>query len=209
MRNTVTAERMQRAVALSSAIVLVAIGSAAIIKGVDGRSTVSDSLAQEHIVGQPFMTPKGIAARASQAGLKGVAFPDCSVAGKAIDDGDSARCFSQYMRVDALMVTGGKTYAQMPAFVAKDGKLTNDIAQAKTLPNGAPVGNPAREVWVTQTALATALTTSYMAAQISLFGIAVGVALLLIGIVLGWLAIAGVRIGRATDTRRETVASST
>ena len=100
-------------------------------------------------------------------------------------------------------------HAQMPAFIAKDGKLTSDIAQAKTLPNGAPGGNPAREVWVTQTALATALNTSYMAEQISLFGVAVGVALLLIGVVLGWLAIAGVRIGRATDTRRETVASRT
>ena len=35
------------------------------------------------------------------------------------------------------------------------------------MPGGAPVGNPARNVWVTETALSTAVNTSYMAEQIS------------------------------------------
>ena len=45
-----------------------------------------------------------------------------------------------------------------------------------------PVANGARNVWVTETALTTALNTSYMADKLGLFGIVVGVALLLSGI---------------------------
>jgi hypothetical protein len=45
-----------------------------------------------------------------------------------------------------------------------------------------PVASHARDIWVTETALATALNTSYMADRLGLFGIVVGVALLLSGI---------------------------
>jgi len=44
---------------------------------------------------------------------------------------------------------------------------------------------------VTETALTTALNTAYMAEQLALFGIVVGVALLLSGIGFGILAIGG------------------
>ena len=44
---------------------------------------------------------------------------------------------------------------------------------------------------MTETALTTALNTSYMAEQLALFGIVVGVALLLSGIGFGILAIGG------------------
>jgi hypothetical protein len=44
------------------------------------------------------------------------------------------------------------------------------------------VSNPQRDIWVTETALATALNTSYFAEQVSLFSLIVGVALLLSGI---------------------------
>ena len=45
-----------------------------------------------------------------------------------------------------------------------------------------PVQNAARNVWVTETALSTALNTSYMATQLSLFSLVVGIALILAGI---------------------------
>ncbi len=45
-----------------------------------------------------------------------------------------------------------------------------------------PVANGAHNVWVTETALTTALNSYYMAAQLGLFAIVVGVALLLCGI---------------------------
>src|SRR4028118_1044389 len=119
--------------------------------------------------------------------------PTCSVQGKAIDNGADARCFAEYMRVDALVATGGKTYAQMPLFASKDGKGTNVEAEAVKLPNGVGMPNPARNVWITETALSTALNTSYMAEQISLFGIAVGGAFLLVGLAFGAAALHGGR----------------
>ena len=54
--------------------------------------------------------------------------------------------------------------------------------------------NPARNVWVTETALSNALNTSYMAQQVSLFGIAVGGAFLLVGLLLAAFALQGVRL---------------
>jgi hypothetical protein len=54
-----------------------------------------------------------------------------------------------------------------------------------------PVDNGLRNLWVTETALTTALNTSYMAEQLSLFGIVVGIALLLAGLGFGILAVAG------------------
>ena len=45
-----------------------------------------------------------------------------------------------------------------------------------------PVANGARNLWVTETALTTALNTSYMADRLGLFGIVVTVALVLSGI---------------------------
>ena len=94
------------------------------------------------------------------------------------------------MRIHTLEATGGVPYAQMPRFATADGKGTNDATQALQA-NGRPVDNAARNIWVTETALTTALNTSYMAAQLALFGIVVGVALLLSGIGFGILAIGG------------------
>ena len=54
-----------------------------------------------------------------------------------------------------------------------------------------PVANAARNTWVTATALSTALNTSYMAEQLALFGIVVGIALLLSGIGFAVLAVGG------------------
>ena len=108
------------------------------------------------------------------------------------------------MRVDALMATGGKTYAQMPRFATKDGKGTNVESEALTYPNGRAMDNPARNVWVTETALSNALNTSYMAQQVSLFGIAVGAAFLLVGLLLAAFSLAGVKLpARATVRARQ------
>ena len=59
---------------------------------------------------------------------------------------------------------------------------TSDEAAALKDEEGNPVPNSARNTWVTATALSTALNMSYMAEQMALFGIVVGVALLLSGI---------------------------
>src|SRR5207302_1726763 len=100
-------------------LVLIVFGVVAIVMGFGGRSTVSDSLKQEKIVGTPDMTPALIAKEAQQAGLKGVDLPTVAVAGKAIDSGPRARAFASYMRIHALEATGGYTYAQMGRLQAK------------------------------------------------------------------------------------------
>jgi hypothetical protein len=180
---------------LVAAAVLIAFGIGAIVMSIDGRQTVRDSLKLEQIVGSPDMTPAAIKAEAEAAGLTGVTLPTVAVAGEKIDTGEKARAFASYMRIHALEATGGLTYAQMPRFATEDGKGTND-AKAALQQNGRPVDNAARNIWVTETALTTALNTSFLAEQISLFGLVVGIALLLSGIGFGILAVAGALRGR-------------
>ena len=174
-----------------AAAVLIAFGIGAIVMGVNGRHTVQNSLAQEHIVGSPDMTPSAIKAEATKAGLPPtISLPTASVAGQTIDTGAKARAFASYMRIHALEASGGLTYSQMPRFATQDGKGTNDPTKALQV-NGRPADNAARNLWVTETALSTALNTSYMAESLSLFGIVVGIALLLSGIGFGILAAGG------------------
>jgi hypothetical protein len=175
---------------LVAAVVLVAFGAGALIMSVQGQKTVNDSLKLEQITGTPDMTPAGIKAEGTAAGLKNVTYPTCSVAGQSIDNGTRARCFAQYMRIHTLEATGGVPYAMMPRYATADGKGTNDATKA-LMSKGQPVDNPARNLWVTETALTTALNSAYMASQMALFGIVVGVAFLLTGIGFAILAIGG------------------
>jgi hypothetical protein len=176
---------------IAAGAVLIAFGIGSLVLSVQGKSTVKDSLKQEKIVGSPDMSPDAIAGEAEQAGLTGVDFPDCSVANEPIDTGGEARCFASYMRIHALEASGGKTYAEMPRFATEDGKGTNDAAQAQKDANGQPVSNAARDLWVTETALATALNTAYMADQLGNFGLVVGIALILAGVGFIILALGG------------------
>ena len=194
-----------------TAVVLVAFGVAAIVMGFNGRSTVSDNLKAQQIVGTPDMTPAAITAEAKKAGLdtSKTPIPTCSVANKTVNSGSSARCFAQYMNIHTLEATGGVVYSQMPRYATADGKGTNVPAQALTV-KGQPVDNPARNVWVNETALTTALNTSYMADQISLFGVVVGVALLLSGVGFAILSIGGaLRNPEGVFARRKTTDTGT
>ena len=190
-----------------AAAVLVTFGIVAIVMGVNGRSTVQDSLKLEQIVGSPDMTPDAIAAEAKKAGLPvSIKLPTVAIAGETIDNGARARAFASYMRIHTLEATGGLTYAQMgryqalPTAPAKltDGKGgTSDTQYAVLDPKTKqPVENGLRNLWVTETALTTALNTSYMADRLALFGIVVGIALLLSGLGFGILAIGGALEGK-------------
>jgi F0F1-type ATP synthase membrane subunit c/vacuolar-type H+-ATPase subunit K len=137
-----------------------------------------------------------------------VTVPGCSVAGDQVADGSSARCFAQYMFIHAMGATSGLVYSQMGRYMAKPdtpfkytdggGALSpsaSDAVVAKYAQVDAttkqPVANGARNLWIDQVALSTALNASYMAEQISLFGLVVGIALLLSGIGFGILAVGG------------------
>jgi len=179
-----------------AAVILIAFGITTIIMGFNARTTVRDSLKQEQIVGSPDMTPEAIATEAKDAGLPAnISLPTKAVADEPITTGDEARTFGSYMRIHTLESTGGLTYAQMGRFVSAanpdDPAGTSDEAAAQKDENGQPVANGARNIWVTETALTTALNMSFMAEQLSLFSIVVGVALLLAGIGFGILAVGG------------------
>ena len=178
---------------IAAGVIMILFGIGAIALSVTGHNTVQDELSQQQIVGTPDMTPSAIAEEAKAAGLpESIPLPTCSVAGKTVDTGSEARCFAQYMQVHAYEATGGVPYAQMPRYATEDGKGTNDPSQA-LMENGRPVDNAARTIWVNETALSTALNTSYMAEQLARFGVVVGIALLLSGIGFIILALAALR----------------
>jgi hypothetical protein len=168
---------------IAASVILILFGVGSIGAGIWGIHYTRDQLKLEQIVGSPDMTPDAIKTEVQQAGLTNVDLPTCSVAGETVDTGSEAKCFGSYMRIHTLLATGGQVYAEMPRFLDKDGKPTNDEAQAAKDPaTGAPVANHARDIWVTYTSLSTALNTSYFAETVGVFGIIMGIALLLVGI---------------------------
>lgn len=178
-----------------AAAALVAFGIAAIVMGVNGRNEVRSDVQREFIVGSPDMNKTAILAEAKQAKLPAAVIadlPTCNVADKAIVTGAQAKCFASYMRIHTLESTGGQTYSQLGRYVTAAGKATNDPTQA-ALVNGQPKENPLRNLWVTETALSTALNTSFFAEQVAMFGIVVGIALLLSGFGFGILAFTAFR----------------
>lgn len=181
--------------------VLILFGAVAIYMGVDGRSTVRDALKQEQITFGAVDDP-AVAKYAEQW------------AGEQVTTGDQARAFAQIMRfhtVNGEWNPDHLTYAQMGRFLAADDPSnaagTSDEAAALKDANGSPVSNSFRNTWVTETALTTALNTSYMAEQLSIFGMVVGVALLLTGV--GLVIIAFAVFGREPEaaTRRAPITS--
>lgn len=177
---------------LVAAVILIAFGITAIVLGTNGIKEVSSSLKQQKLVGMPEMTPAAQRAAARRAGLNpaNVDMPACAVAGKAITNGSDARCFAEYMRVEALEATGGLYFSQLPRFATANGKGTDVEGQALKS-EGRPVEDQARRVWVEETALSTALDASDIAEQTAAFGIVVGAALLLAGVGFAVLTVAG------------------
>jgi hypothetical protein len=197
-------------------LVLLAIG--AIVIGFTGRSEVRSNISREAIVGTQDMTPSAIKSEAAKAGLQNVDLPSCSVAGKTIDTGDEAKCFASYMRIHALEATGGYTYSQMGRYQALTtapkselavGGGTDNATYAVTDPKTKqPVASGARDLWVTETALTTALNTSFFAERVAMFSIVVGFALLLTGagfLVLAYLGVLKRKTAATTATTRAAV----
>ena len=186
---------------LAAGAILVAFGVVAIVMGVNGGNTVNSQLKQQQITGSADFTPTAYAAVVAKSGVKDITIPSCNLANVAVTNGATARCFAEYMQGDALMSTGGFYFSQMGIYTAKPGTPKADVlpgggtdnsAYAQVDPKtNAPLQNGARNVWVTETALAGALDTAYMASQLALFGIVVGVALVLSGFGFAILAIGG------------------
>jgi hypothetical protein len=169
---------------IAASVVLIAFGIGAVVIGMNGRDRVGTELAREQIVGTP----------------------DSTIPNQLVNTGSEAQAFAKVMRKHTLEATGGKTYAQMPQYLTASGKGTGDkAAAAKDPKTGAPVSNPARTIWVTETALTTALNTAYFAESMATFVIAMGFALLLTG--LGFLVLA-LRVLRQPSAVKQTVRGS-
>jgi hypothetical protein len=155
--------------------VLIAFGAVAIYMGVDGMTTVRDSIKDEKIF---FSTQEDGDAATDRYASEWY--------GEQVTSGEQARAFANIMRTHQLERTEGLTYAEMGRFQSAanpdDPAGTSDEALAAKDENGQPISNGARQSWVTAVAITTALNMSYMAEQLSIFGLVVGVALLLTGV---------------------------
>jgi F0F1-type ATP synthase membrane subunit c/vacuolar-type H+-ATPase subunit K len=182
-----TMSKLFRYAGIAASVVLIAFGIGAAVIGLDGRDRVATELAREQIVGTP----------------------DSTIPNQLVNSGSEAQAFAKVIRKHTLESTGGKTYAEMPRFVDAAGKGTNDEkAAAKDPKSGGPAANPARNLWVTSTALTTALNTAYFAESMATFVIAVGLALLLTGIGFLVLTLRVLRQSSAVKpSRRPTVAA--
>jgi hypothetical protein len=190
----------------AAAVILVVFGIVALVLGVVARSEVRDNLAQEKIEGTPDMTPEAIKEGATAAGIPEEDLPTCSVAGELVDTGSEAKCFGDYMRIHALESTGGKVYAEMGRYLKPDGTDTNDPAEAAQQ-NGKPVENGARNIWVTETALATALYVAFFGESVAIFSIVVAIALIIAGLGFGILAYAAFRWLPAREAKQASTAT--
>ena len=159
--------------------VLIAFGIAVIVLGIWGFNFTRDHIEREGISFGPIEDP----AVAEHA-------PDW--AGQPVDTGRKALAQAEIMREHTLSNTGGLTYAEMGRYQSAanpdDPKGTNDEAAAAKDDSGQPISNGARNIWVTETALATALDMGFMSEMLAIFSVVVGVALLLTGIGLVILA---------------------
>ena len=152
---------------IAASVMLIAFGIGAIAIGVSGLNTVRDEISAQNI------TATDDAAELTDGQLQ---------PGEAIKTGAQARAFADIMEHHTLESTEGKRYAEMGRFLKADGTDTSDEALAAKGPDGRPVENGLRNLWVTETALTTALNTSFFAERVAMFSIVMGIALLLTGI---------------------------
>jgi hypothetical protein len=170
---------------IAASIVLIAFGIGSVTMGFSGRDQVRSNLAREQIVGTP----------------------DSSIPGQKVNTGSEAQAFAKVMRKHTLEATGGQTYAQMGQFIDKAGKPTSDEKLAAVDPKTQkPVSNPARQIWVTETALTTALNTAYFAESVSMFAIVMGFALLLVGV--GFLVLTLIALRRPATASKPSWSAS-
>ena len=166
---------------------LIFFGVAVIVLGIWGFAFTRDHIEREGISFGPIEDP----AVAEHA-------PDW--AGEPVDTGRKALAQAEIMREHTLSNTGGLTYAEMGQYQSaenpSDPAGTNDPETAAQDENGEPISNSARNIWVTETALATALDMGFMSEMLSIFSIVVGIALLLTGV--GLVILAKAVFGRRT-----------
>ena len=183
---------------IAASVILIAFGIGAIGIGISGYNTVRDEITAQKIVAGDD------AAELTNGRLQ---------PGDEITTGAEARAFADIMEYHTLDATEGKRYAEMGRFLTADGKDTSDEALAAKTPDGRPVENGLRNMWVTETALTTALNTAFFAERVALFSIVMGAALLLTGIGFFVLTLGGalgyVAVPKLTKKTQTTASAAT
>jgi hypothetical protein len=175
---------------IAASVVLILFGIGAIGLGAWGMNEVRDSIAEQNITATPD------AAEITGGDLQ---------PGQAIKTGADAANFAEIMEFHALESTEGRRYAEMGRFLTPSGEETSDEAEAAKTPDGRPVENGLRNLWVTETALTTALNTAFFAERVAVFSIVMGVALLLTGIGFLVLTLGGALGSVPVPQRRQAV----
>jgi hypothetical protein len=172
---------------VAASIILAAFGIGAIVVGITGYNDVRDEIAAQNIV----------------AGDDAAELTDGRLtAGQEIKTGADARAFADIMEAHTLEATEGRMYAEMGRFLTPSGEDTSDEALAAKTEDGRPVENSLRNMWVTETALTTALNTAFFAERVAVFSIVMGIALLLTGV--GFLVLTlGGALGLVPVSRRK------
>ena len=101
----------------------------------------------------------------------------------AVTNASRARAMAEFIRRNTLEATGGRTYAQVAAYVDAEGRPTADAERAvKDERTGQPLENPDHDLWIQSTTLQTALTQAYLAFRLAELTIALGASFALVGI---------------------------
>ena len=171
---------------IAASVILIAFGIGAIVIGATGLNTVRDEISAQNI------TATDDAAELTNGALRPV-----KRSRRARRRGPSQTSWS---------TTRSSRQGQA---VCRDGPLPDPVRQGHERrgtggegPEGRPVENGLRNMWVTETALTTALNTSFFAERVAYFSIVMGVALLLTGI--GFLVLTlGGALGYVTVPKRQ------
>ncbi|HYT81210.1 MAG TPA: hypothetical protein VEQ37_18545 [Actinomycetota bacterium] len=149
-------------------LVFLAAGVYTVSRGYDARKQVRSELLAQHIT----------------------TTPDAAIPNVPVQDAKTAKAMADIIDHHAREATGGKTYAQMGRFLAKDGSDTSDESLAVKDSKGQPVPNPLRNVAFQSTALRTSLYTSVMAFNVADLVIGLGLMIAVLGFAVGGIGVA-------------------
>ena len=157
-------------------LVLIAFGLGAIVIGLAGRHEVSTDVKREQIVGTPDMKPSVIAQKVKEAGLQERRPADAATSPARRSPtarGQVLRQLHAHPRP-----RGDRRQDLRPDAAVRDRRRQGHRRRRRRPPRtprrGQPQANQARQVWINETALSTALNTSFFAASVGLFAIVMG-----------------------------------
>lgn len=153
---------MKKLLNISSRLTVI-VGIGLIVGGIWGIYFTYQSIARENIV-----TPL-----------------DASISGRPVRGPLTLKAQADIIRHHTLTITGNKTFAEMPRQIDKIDEKGQPVLDAEG--KSVMVDNTARDIWITATALTTALNLGILTYALSGLVILFGLTLILIGIISGVL----------------------